>query len=34
VEGCINASLKEIGREARQGALPLPVKQHEKAKIL
>jgi hypothetical protein len=33
-KAAINASLKEIGREARQGALPLPVKQHEKAKIL
>ena len=32
-KAAINASLKEIGREARQGALPLPVKQHEKAKI-
>jgi hypothetical protein len=28
----INASLKEMGREARQGALPLPVERREKAK--
>jgi hypothetical protein len=28
----INASLKEIGREARQGALPFPIEQREPAK--
>jgi hypothetical protein len=29
----INASLKEIGREARQGALPFPVEQRQKTRV-